>query len=204
MNNSQLTIKQYVSRGGLKLQAAINNFQLTINNLTCLDVGSSTGGFVDCLLQNGAKKVYALDTSYGELAWKLRNDPRVVVMERTNILHLRELPPVIPNASEESQDDKTLVDLITIDAGWTRLELILPIVKNFLKENGKIIALLKPHYEANKKDLIKGVLPPKIAEIVKNQVLEKIENCKLKIINYIDSPILGGEGNKEFLLQITR
>ncbi len=186
MNNSQLTIKQYVSRGGIKLQSAINNFQLTINNLTCLDVGSSTGGFVDCLLQNGAEKVYALDTSYGELAWKLRNNPHVVVMERTNVLHLKELPEN--------------VDLITIDAGWTRLELILPVVKNFLKPNGKIVALLKPHYEADKKDLVKGILPPDIAEKVKEKVIEKIKDQKLTVKGYMDSPILGGGGNKEYLL----
>ena len=177
---------RFVSRGGEKLQAAIRNWKLEIRNLVCLDVGSSTGGFVDCLLQNGAKKVYALDTAYGELAWKLRNDPRVVVMERTNILHLENLPEQ--------------VDLITIDAGWTKLELILPTVKEFLKPEGKIIALLKPHYEANRKDLIKGVLPADKAEQVKNQVLEKIVNCKLYIVNCIDSPILGGAGNQEYLL----
>src|SRR3990170_1485186 len=124
----------FVSRGGIKFQAAIENFKLKIENLVCLDVGSSTGGFVDCLLQNGAKKVYAVDTSYGELAWKLRNDPRVVVMERTNILYLEHLPEQ--------------VDIITIDAGWTKLELVLPVVKKFLKPGGMIIALLKPHYEA--------------------------------------------------------
>ncbi len=179
---------KFVSRGGEKLQAAIVNFQLSIVNLTCLDVGSSTGGFTDCLLQNGAKKVYALDTSYGELAWKLRNDPRVVVMERTNILHLEALPE--------------LVDLITIDAGWTKLELILPVVKKFLKRGGFIIALLKPQYEAEKRDLVKGVLPPEKAEQVKDQVFKKIVNFQLSIVNYIESPILGGAGNKEYLLKI--
>ena len=177
---------RFVSRGGEKLQSAIVNFQLSIVNLVVLDVGSSTGGFVDCLLQNGAKKVYAVDTAYGELAWKLRNDHKVVVMERTNILHLQSLP-----------ED---VDLITIDAGWTKLELVLPVVKKFLKPGGVIIALLKPHYEANKKDLVKGVLPLAIAEQVKYQVLEKIVNFQLSIVNCIDSPILGGAGNKEYLL----
>ena len=179
---------RFVSRGGEKLQAAIVNFQLSIVNLVVLDVGSSTGGFVDCLLQNGAQKVYALDTAYGELAWKLRNDPRVVVMERTNILHLENLP-----------ED---VDLITIDAGWTKLELILPVVRKFLKDNGIIIALLKPHYESDKRDLVKGVLSEEVAEKVKNEVLLKIENLQLKIVDVMDSPILGGAGNKEFLLKI--
>lgn len=169
----------FVSRGGIKLQAAIENWKLKIKNLTCLDVGSSTGGFVDCLLQNGAKKVYALDTSYGELAWKLRNDPRVVVMERTNILYLENLPEQ--------------VDLITIDAGWTKLELVLPVVKRFLKKDGIIIALLKPQYEADKKDLVKGVLPAEKAERIKDQFLKTINA-------WMESPILGGAGNKEYLL----
>lgn len=176
----------FVSRGGEKLQSAIENFKLKIENLTCLDVGCSTGGFVDCLLQNGAAKVYALDTAYGELAWKLRNDPRVVVMERTNILRLESLPE--------------LVDLVTIDAGWTKLELILPVVKNFLKPTGVIIALLKPHYQADRRALVKGILPKEIAEQVKNEVLLKIENLKLKIVDVIESPILGGAGNTEYLL----
>lgn len=182
--------KQFVSRGGVKLQAAIENWsanrRMKIENLTVLDVGSSTGGFVDCLLQNGAKKVYALDTAYGELAWKLRNDPKVVVMERTNILHLESLP--------ES------VDLITIDAGWTKLGLILPIVKNFLKPDGIIIALLKPHYEANKRDLIKGVLSLGIAEQIKDQVVNRLQGTGYSVQEIMDSPILGGAGNKEYLL----
>ena len=186
MNSEPQTHNQYVSRGGIKLQEALNKFQITVKGKTVLDVGSSTGGFVDCLLQNGAEKVYALDTAYGELAWKLRNDPRVVVMERTNILHTDSLPEK--------------VDLITIDAGWTKLELILPIVRNFLKTGGKIIALLKPHYEAEKSDLIKGVLGEGKAERVKGEVFQKIVNCKFKIENSIKSPILGGGGNTEYLL----
>lgn len=186
----------FVSRGGIKLQKAIENWKLETANLVCLDVGSSTGGFVDCLLQNGAKKVYSVDTCYGELAWTLRNDPRVVVMERTNILHLNHLPGVKAHLGGE------MVDLITIDAGWTRLELILPVVRKFLKKDGMIVALLKPHYEANKRDLIKGVLPTEKAEEVKNQVLEKIVHCKLYIVNCIESPILGGAGNKEYLLLV--
>lgn len=177
---------RFVSRGGEKLQSAIENWKLNFENLIVLDVGSSTGGFVDCLLQNGAKKVYAVDTAYGELAWKLRNDPKVVVMERTNILYLQNLP-----------ED---MDLITIDAGWTKLELVLPVVKNFLKKDRVIIALLKPHYEAEKKDLVKGVLKTQMLEQVKNQVIKKIEDLGLKIVGVIDSPILGGGGNQEYLL----
>lgn len=179
---------QFVSRGGIKLQAAIDSFKVNVHHQVVLDVGSSTGGFVDCLLQNGAAKIYALDTAYGEFAWKLRNDPRVVVMERTNILHLSKLPE--------------LVDIITIDAGWTKLELILPVVKKFLKPNGIIIALLKPHYQAEKKDLVKGVLTKEIAEQVQRQVIQQIEQLGFKILDSIDSPILGGAGNHEYLLKI--
>ena len=178
--------KQFVSRGGLKLQHAIETFSLDVQNRTVLDVGSSTGGFVDCLLQSGAEKVYSVDTAYGELAWKLRNDPRVVVMERTNILHLHELPEN--------------VDVITIDASWTKLELILPVIKKFLKENGYIIALLKPHYEAGKELLVKGVLKGDQLDKIKTKVLEKIKNAEFEIIGETESPILGGGGNREFLL----
>lgn len=181
-----ITMNNFVSRGGIKLQAAIDQFQVNPVGKVVLDVGSSTGGFVDCLLQNRASKVYALDTSYGELAWKLRNDPRVVVMERTNILHLASLPEQ--------------VDLVTIDAGWTRLELVLKAVKSFLKPEGEIIALLKPHYEAQNWDLIKGVLPEEKAEEVKNLVIKKILDPGFKIIKEIKSPLLGGGGNTEYLL----
>jgi len=192
--------KQFVSRGGIKLQAAIENWKLKIENLTCLDVGSSTGGFVDCLLQNKAQKVYALDTAYGELAWKLRNDPRVVVMERINILYLKQLSVKDTSGESKPTPEVEKVDLVTIDAGWTKLELILPVVKKFLKPSGFIIALLKPHYEAEKKDLIKGVLPPEKAEIVKDKVIKMINDMRYTINDYMESPILGGAGNKEYLL----
>src|SRR3989338_4821853 len=125
--------RKYVSRGGLKLEHALKTFNVDVTGLTVLDVGSSTGGFVDCLLQHGAKKVYSVDTAYGELAYKLRIGPRVVVMERQNILFLE-------NLSEP-------VDLITIDVTFTSLEKILPVVSKF---GSKIIALLKPQYEDQK------------------------------------------------------
>jgi 23S rRNA (cytidine1920-2'-O)/16S rRNA (cytidine1409-2'-O)-methyltransferase len=179
----------FVSRGGVKLQHALDTFKLNVDKLTCLDVGSSTGGFVDCLLQNGAVKVYAVDTAYGEFAWKLRNDPRVVVMERTNILHLEKLPD--------------LVDLISIDAGWTRLEKVLPVVQSFLKPEGIIVALLKPHYEADKNDLIKGVLADEKREVVVQDVEERIQDLGFEIGEKTESPILGGGGNREYLWLLT-
>lgn len=189
---------QFVSRGGIKLQKAIENFKLKIENLTCLDVGSSTGGFVDCLLQNGAKKVYAVDTAYGELAWKLRNDPRVVVMERTNIL----FPDTWKVGSVPKDALSFQVDIVTIDAGWTKLGLVLPVVKKFLKGSGTIIALLKPHYEGGEKNLVKGVVPESLVEEIKNRTIENIKELGFKVEHVVDSPILGGAGNKEYLLLI--
>ena len=126
---------KFVSRGGVKLEHALVTFGVDVKNKIILDVGSSTGGFVDCLLQHGAAKVYSLDTAYGELAWTLRKDPRVVVMERTNIVDMK-----------ESSDLLELIDLVTIDVTFTSLAKILPIVKKFLRPGGKIIALLKPQY----------------------------------------------------------
>lgn len=178
----------FVSRGGLKLQAALDQFQIDPANLTVLDIGSSTGGFVDCLLQRGAAKVYSVDTAYGELAWKLRNDPRVVVMERTNALHLPDLPEP--------------VDLVTIDASWTKLEKILPVIQKTLKPNTQIIALLKPHYQTDKRNLIKGVVPPELVESIKDLAVINLESLNYKVISIIESPILGGGGNKEYLLSI--
>ncbi len=198
---------QFVSRGGLKLQHAIEQFKIDASGKIALDVGASTGGFVDCLLQNGASKVYALDTSYGELAWKLRNDPRVVVMERTNILHLESLPSGNKETEkvgdwipDQVRDDNVKVDLVTIDAGWTRLNLVLKIVKKFLKSDGQVIALLKPHYEAEKYDLVKGVLKEEMLLPVKEKVQEQIKDLGFKINDECESPILGGGGNTEFLL----
>ncbi len=212
MNYELTTSNQFVSRGGIKLQAALDQFSINITGQTVLDVGSSTGGFVDCLLQNGASKVYSVDTSYGELAWELRNDPRVIVLERTNILHLDSLPGFNPtpgtkspeiglNPKTDSKDNR--VDFVTIDAGWTKLELVLPAIRKFLKPDGQIIALLKPHYETDPKNLKKGVVPEEIVENVKDKVLEKVRNLKFKIRNCLPSPILGRGGNREFLVLMT-
>lgn len=169
--------KKYASRGGIKLEHALKEFKINVSGLTVLDVGSSTGGFVDCLLQHGAKKVYSVDTAYGELAWKLRQDPRVVVMERQNILFLEGLP-----AGRQ-------VDLITVDVTFTSLNKILPVVKKF---GNKTIALLKPQYE-NQKLALKhhGVIPQEeFPEIIKKFNFQKIT----------ESPIKGRSGNTEFLI----
>ncbi len=178
---------RFVSRGGDKLQAALEQFQVDPIGLTALDVGSSTGGFVDCLLQAEAAKIYALDTAYGEFSWKLRQDPRVVVMERTNILHIETLPEK--------------VDLVTIDAGWTRLELVLPVVARFLKPEGAIIALVKPHYQSQGKGLEGGVLSKEAAEQMLSQ-LKNILESDWQIVGEMESPILGGAGNTEYLIYL--
>jgi len=172
--------KKFVSRGGIKLEHAIKSFGVNVKGLTVLDVGSSTGGFVDCLLQHGAAKVYSLDTAYGELAWKLRQDSRVVVIERQNILFFEKLPE--------------LVDLVTIDVTFTSLAKILPVIKKFLKPGGKIIALLKPQYEDQQLALKNhGIIPPeRLQEIINRFSFEKIT----------ESPIKGGSGNTEYLLLI--
>lgn len=182
--------KKYVSRGGLKLEHALRSFELDVAGLTVLDIGSSTGGFVDCLLQSGAAKIYSLDTAYGELAWKLRKDPRVVVIERQNILYFENLPEP--------------VDLITIDVTFTSLKKILSKVKVFLKDEGKIIALVKPQYEDQKTALKNhGVVPTGERERILDQVIKFAENNNFKLVRKTESPILGGKGNTEFLIYLT-
>ena len=180
-----MKVGNFVSRAGEKLQFALENFQFDVKGKIVADFGSSTGGFVDALLQNGAKKVYSVDTSYGELAWKLRNDPRVVVMERTNAMHV-----VLPEK----------MDLITVDTSWTKQEKVLPNVLNSLARNGHVITLIKPHYEAPKNYLKKGRLPEDKQEEVLEDVKKKIENIGFEILSVVMSPIEGEKGkNKEYL-----
>ncbi len=182
-------MKTFASRAGEKLQFALDSFQVSPKDLTCADFGCSTGGFTDCLLQNGAKKVYAVDTAYGELAWTLRNDPRVIVMERTNALHV-ELPEKM--------------DIISVDTGWTKQSFILPSVIKNLKENGRILALIKPHYEAPSKYIHKGKLMEEKMDEILEKVKKDIESLKLKIEGFVESPILGEKGkNREFLALLT-
>lgn len=181
-------MNKFVSRAGEKLQFALEKFNFDVKDLVCADFGSSTGGFVDCLLQNGANKIYSVDTSYGELAWTIRNNPKVVVLERTNAMHVK-----LPEK----------VDLITIDTSWTKQMLTVPNAISNLKGNGLIISLIKPHYEAPKEYLEKGKL--KDEYII--EVLEKTKNDIVavggKIIDIVESPIVGEKGkNREFLVLI--
>ncbi|OGG37804.1 hypothetical protein A2110_01805 [Candidatus Jorgensenbacteria bacterium GWA1_54_12] len=180
----------YASRAGEKLEHALNTFNVKVDGFVCADFGSSTGGFVDCLLQAGAQKVYAVETGYGVLDWKLRNDERVIVMERKNAMHV-ELPEK--------------ADLITIDTSWTRLENIIPNALKNLKEKGQIIALVKPHYEAHPKMLRKGKLLDEFMPEVLNGVKDTLKELGVEVLNETESPVLGVKGkNKEYLFYLRR
>lgn len=180
----------YISRAGEKLQHALTTFDISVKDKICADFGSSTGGFVDCLLQNGAKKVYSVDVSYGELAWNLRNDERVVVMERTNAMHVQ-----LPEK----------VDFISVDTGWTKQEKVIPNALENIKDGGIIISLIKPHYEAPKQYLYKGKLKEEHIDEVIEKAKQDIEGMGGKVIQIIESPIEGKKGeNKEFLALIKK
>ncbi len=184
----------YVSRGGLKLEKAIKEFDINLKDKVAIDVGASTGGFTDCLLQNGAKKVYAIDVGYGQLAWKLRKDPRVVVIERKNIRYIK------------PSDIGEPVDITTIDVSFISLKLVLPIVKNLLKENGEIIALIKPQFEVGKGEVGKGGI---VREKEKHEkVISEIKSFAIdlgfKVLNITESPIAGQKGNVEFLIHLLK
>lgn len=178
----------YVSRGGLKLAAALDTFAINPAGAVCADVGASTGGFTDVLLQRGAARVYAIDVGYGQLAWKLRQDERVIVMERTNARHLESLPEP--------------VNLVTIDASFISLSLIFPAVIKWLAMPAIVIALVKPQFEAGKTQVGKGgvVRDPQVHRQVLEQVMACARQNNLTVLGLIPSPITGPAGNHEFLL----
>jgi 23S rRNA (cytidine1920-2'-O)/16S rRNA (cytidine1409-2'-O)-methyltransferase len=180
---------QFVSRAGLKLAGALDQFSVDPAGMVCGDLGSNVGGFTDCLLKRGAAKVYAVDTGYGVLDYKLRKDPRVVVMERVNAMHV-----TLPE----------LVDLVVIDLGWTPQKLILPHARDLIKPDGRLISLVKPHYEAPKELLHAGVLEPQDAEKVFKEVLQKISGWNFTIKKWIQSPIQGTGGNFEYLVLLEK
>jgi 23S rRNA (cytidine1920-2'-O)/16S rRNA (cytidine1409-2'-O)-methyltransferase len=182
----------FVSRGGIKLQAALDTFNPPIRGAVCIDIGSSTGGFTDCLLQNGAVRVYAVDVGYGQLAWKLRQDPRVISMERTNARHLS------PEAFKEP------VDLATIDAAFISLKLVVPAVMPCLKASAAIIALIKPQFEVGRGQVGKGgvVHDPRLHERVIKELQTFFRTLGLDILGLCPSPIHGPKGNREFLIYL--
>ncbi len=182
----------YVSRGGVKLEAALEAFEVAVSGRVCMDVGASTGGFTDCLLHRGATKVYAIDVGYGQLAWSLRTNPNVILLERANI---RLLPKT---ALSEA------VDLAVIDVSFISLEKVLPCVTPFLMPHGEIIALLKPQFEVGKGEVGKGGIVRD--EQQHRAVLDRIKTTAialgLTLVGTMPSPILGKKGNKEFLLHM--
>jgi 23S rRNA (cytidine1920-2'-O)/16S rRNA (cytidine1409-2'-O)-methyltransferase len=183
----------YVSRGGIKLEAALHDFDIDVDGAVCLDVGASTGGFSDCLLQFGARHVYAVDVGYGQLAWKLRQDSRVTVIERTNI---RNMP--------FETIDKYL-DLITIDVSFISLKIVVPAVMKFTHKNTAILALIKPQFEVGKGQVGKGgvVKDPALHAQVVADLTADFEDLGLKRNNLCESPVLGPKGNKEFFILLS-
>jgi 23S rRNA (cytidine1920-2'-O)/16S rRNA (cytidine1409-2'-O)-methyltransferase len=191
---------RFVSRGGEKLEAALDAFQVDVSGWLCADVGASTGGFTDCLLQRGAAKVYAIDVGKGILHWKLRNDPRVVVMEETNARYVELLPEPVA--------------LVTVDASFISLKVLLPAIRNWqfavgtMKEEGcNVIALIKPQFEAGRKDVARGdgvIRDPNVHRQVLLDVLGFAQRDGFDIQGLIKSPLLGPKGNAEFLVWLGR
>ncbi len=185
---------RYVSRGGLKLEKAMQAFQLKLDGLTCMDIGASTGGFTDCMLQNGARRVYSVDVGYGQLAWSLRNDPRVVNLERTNARRI---------TAEQVPEE---IGFFSVDVSFISLTLILPAVRLLLAEQGRGVCLIKPQFEAGREKVgKKGVVRD---PAVHKQVIEKILRFALEngfsVCGLDHSPIKGPEGNIEYLIYLER
>ena len=183
-------VNPYVSRGGLKLRAALDAFPIVVTDAVCLDVGASTGGFTDCLLQAGAARVYALDVGYGQLAWKLANDPRVVVMDRQNIRKLA--PEQIPEP----------IDLAVADCSFVSLTKVLPHLPALLRASADVVALVKPQFEVGRERVGKGGIVRD--DEARNAALESVEatarELGFEVRDHVESPIAGREGNREWLL----
>lgn len=183
---------KYVSRAGLKLEKALDHFHVTVTGLVVLDAGISTGGFTDCLLQYGAQKVYGIDVGYGDVHDKIRNNPRVVIMEKTNLRNLATVGE--------------LVDLVTLDLSFISVLKVMPAVMKILKPDGQLIVLIKPQFEAGKDEVSSGgiVRNEKVRHVIVELVVEGIEKYGFQSMGVIDSPILGAKGNKEFLAYFKR
>jgi len=184
----------YVSRGGLKLEKALKSFHISLQGKKAMDIGASTGGFTDCMLQNGASKVYSVDVGYGQLAWKLRQDERVINMERTNVRYLK------PEQIGEE------LDFISIDVSFISLKLVLPVAKSILKEDGEIVCLVKPQFEAGREKVgKKGVVRDKNVHIkVIETIIDFVQSIDLSVIGLDYSPVKGPEGNIEYLLYLKK
>ena len=194
-----LAPEKFVSRGGLKLEQAIRHFALDVTGVTAVDLGASTGGFTDCLLQYGAKQVYAVDVGQGQLAWKLRQDPRVVVMEKTNARRLTPSafpPPFLP------------VDLAVVDCSFISLTKILPAAIGLVRTGGRVVALIKPQFEAGKTEVDRGkgvITDPAVHQRVIRELEDFVSNIDgTRWLGVTESPVLGPAGNKEFLTLIEK
>ena len=185
---------RYVSRGGLKLEKAMESFPITLEGKICMDIGASTGGFTDCMLQNGAEKVYAVDVGYGQLDWKLRTDERVVNLERTNIRYI----------TEEQVPD--LLDFASVDVSFISLCLVLPVARRFLKEDGQMVCLIKPQFEAGKGKVgKKGVVrEPEIHKEVIEKIVDFVLHNGFSVLGLTFSPVKGPEGNIEYLIYLKK
>lgn len=184
----------FVSRGGYKLEKAMKSFPITLKNFICMDIGASTGGFTDCMLQCGASKVYAIDVGYGQLAWKLRTDERVVNLERTNFRYLTD--EIVPEK----------IDFASIDVSFISLKKILPVLFNFLRDNGECVALIKPQFEAGKEKVGKKGVVRELSthkEVVKS-ITEFAFDTGFSVKGLDFSPIRGPEGNIEYLMYISK
>lgn len=186
--------QKYVSRGGYKLEKAMQSFPITLSSKVTMDIGASTGGFTDCMLQNGAKKVYSVDVGYGQLAWKLRNDDRVVNLERTNMRYV----------TDEQVPDK--IDFFSVDVSFISLRLILPVARELLSDDGEGVCLIKPQFEAGKENVGKnGVVRDKNVHIdVVNTIIDFCLNNGFSVLGLDFSPIKGPQGNIEYLIHIKK
>lgn len=185
---------KYVSRGGLKLEKAMNHFDISLENTICMDIGASTGGFTDCMLQNGAKKVYSVDVGYGQFAWKLRTDPRVVCMEKTNI---RYVTPA---------DIEDVLDFASVDVSFISLTKVLIPARELLRDQGEMVCLIKPQFEAGREKVgKKGVVrDPAVHEEVIERVIGFARENGFRVLNLEYSPIKGPEGNIEYLVHLQK
>lgn len=183
-------VSPYVSRGGLKLKGALETFDISVRNFVILDAGASTGGFTDCLLQEGAKKVYALDVGYGQLAWRLRQDPRVVTIERTNIRYF------------DGRGIEEDLDMATVDASFISLKLIIPSVCRLIRQDGFILALIKPQFEVGRKQVGKhGVVrEPALHQQVIEEMKIFFQETGLEVLGTCESSLIGPAGNREFFI----
>lgn len=195
-NDAKIIVKiddnPFVSRGGLKLEKALKSIPVSVKNLTCLDIGASTGGFTDCLLQNGAAKVYAVDVGYGQFDWSLRQNPKVKVIERTNIRHM------------PYEKIREKVDIVVADTSFISLKIVIPSAEKFMRHDTKVLALIKPQFEAGKKNVGKGgvVKDSKIRGQVIQDLKLFFKERGYSVNQVIPSPILGPKGNQEYIISL--